>query len=123
MLHRLIHFITTSFYSKKTKTMTASTTSDETTSNQVRRDSPTGEKKKSDHRPAEEELLVHEEAWEYDDELHIPVMRDIDVDLLAERCLRLLKHSESEDHNVSRCSEFNRFNQVFVGIGGTPGSG
>ena len=52
-----------------------------------------------------------------------PVMHPVDVDSLAERCLRLLKESESGNHTVSRCKEFNQFNQVFIGIAGTPGSG
>ena len=81
------------------------------------------EEKKTEQIRVEDELLVDKGQLDYDDELHIPVMNDIDVDALAERCLRLLKHSESKDHSVSRCSEFNRFNQVFIGIGGTPGSG
>ena len=81
------------------------------------------EQKKAERVRVEDELLVDKGQLDYDRKLHIPVMNDIDGDMLAERCLRLLKHSESKDHNVSRCSEFNRFNQVFIGIGGTPGSG
>jgi len=68
-------------------------------------------------------LLVDKTLIDYDDDFHKPVMHPVDVDMLAERCLRLLKHSKSHDKKISRCGEFNKFNQVFIGIGGTPGSG
>ena len=70
-----------------------------------------------------DDLLVDKNLIDYDDDFHKPVMHPVDVDMLAERCLRLLKHSKSKDEKISRCGEFNQFNQAFVGIGGTPGSG
>ena len=54
----------------------------------------------------------------------IPIMPKVDVDALADRCLNLLRESQKENHEASHCANgFNCYNQVFIGIAGTPGSG
>lgn len=52
----------------------------------------------------------------------IPTMSTVDVDALADRCLDLLRQSQKGNHAASNCG-FNCYDQVFVGIAGTPGSG
>jgi len=73
----------------------------------------------------QDDLFLHAKTMSLDEDIHTgkPVMHQLDVDALVERCLRLLKHSSEKDRNISRCGEFNDFNQVFIGISGTPGSG
>lgn len=51
-------------------------------------------------------------------------MKEIDFDALADRCLHLLECSKNTDHSASAsCLGFNCYQQVFIGIAGTPGSG
>ena len=52
----------------------------------------------------------------------IPVMDKVDVDALVDRCLKLLKESQNCNQSASNC-KFNDYQQIFVGIAGTPGSG
>jgi len=52
----------------------------------------------------------------------IPVMEKVDVDALVDRCLKLLKESQDCHQNASNC-KFNDYQQIFVGIAGTPASG
>ena len=53
----------------------------------------------------------------------VPVMEEVHVDALVDRCLTLLTECQNENHNASNaCSGFNCYQQVFVGIAGTPGT-
>jgi len=51
-----------------------------------------------------------------------PVMERVDIDALVDRCLQLLKECQKCNHSASNC-KFNDYEQIFVGIAGTPGSG
>ena len=50
------------------------------------------------------------------------VMEQLDIDALADRCLKLLKACQDEDPKAST-SKFNDYQQVFIGVAGGPGSG
>lgn len=52
----------------------------------------------------------------------IPVMDKVDVDALVDRCLKLLKESQN-CHKSASNRKFNNYQQIFVGIAGTPASG
>jgi pantothenate kinase len=60
---------------------------------------------------------------EDDKNMSIPTMESVDVDKLVDRCLRLLQDSQQHRHSASNCSNFNCYEQIFIGIAGTPGSG
>ena len=54
----------------------------------------------------------------------IPVMEQVDIEALADRCLKLLKESQNENHQAADgCTGFNCYQQIFIGIAGGPGSG
>lgn len=50
-------------------------------------------------------------------------MESVDFDALADRCLELLKKCQQGNHDASCSKGFNHYQQIFVGIAGTPGSG
>jgi pantothenate kinase len=56
------------------------------------------------------------------DNTNIPTMEEVDIDALVERCIRLLKECQHCDHSSNDC-KFNNYEQIFIGIAGTPGSG
>ena len=51
------------------------------------------------------------------------VMEQVDIDKLVQRCLELLENSNLQNNEYSSCRSFNCYDQVFIGIAGTPGSG
>ena len=65
--------------------------------------------------------MVAEEKKSNNEDHHTEKMFPVDVDSLAERALKILSRSNHTD--VSGCRDFDQFHQVFIGIGGTPGSG
>jgi len=51
-------------------------------------------------------------------------MDTVEIDALVDRTLKLLKEANEQNHAASHCGNgFNCYNQVFIAVGGTPGSG